>query len=181
MTGGSLNILDIYVEGQIKKILPKKVVDFGAGKGKYGKMLKKLLGGGGVKITAVEIFKPTVTFLKNKKIYDKIEKNNLISWLEKNRKRYDLAIFGDVLEHLNKEEIFYVLYLALKNFRNVIFTVPLKNISQGEIDGYKWEKHKAYIRENDFDGFNIVEKHVVRANQNYYKLNCWIENKKFID
>jgi len=176
--GNSLNILDDCVISQIIKINPSTIVDFGAGSGKYGKIIRKIYKNKKKEIFAVEGFKPTVDFLKSENIYDSVHHSLIQDWVKNNKKSYDLAIFGDVLEHLQRREIYKVLNSALKHFNNIILTVPLMNIHQGIIGGNKLEIHRSYLYESDFDRYFIREKHVKRKGENYFKMNIWIEKNK---
>lgn len=180
-TGSSVEILDSYVESQVEKIKPSTIVDFGAGRGKNG-MISRVVMGNSSEVCAVEVFEPLAKKLQEGDVYNSVYHDEIISWIEKNDKKYDLAIFGDVLEHFEKDEIYHILYLALKYFKNIIVNVPLKSIDDKENEGNKWEQHKAYLRDGDFDMYKLVEKHMVRMGKmNYYKMNIWIENKKLID
>jgi hypothetical protein len=174
MSGGSYDLLDGYSRDEYLKINPKTAIDFGAGKGKHGKILRELFPD--IKMGAVEVFEPNM--IGYEYIYDDTYNNNLLDWLERNNKRYDLAVFGDVIEHLPIQHVYYALYMAHKWFNNIIINVPLRNIDQGVVDGNIYERHLSYLRENSFDIYNVVEKHIVRLPQDktYFKMNVWIEN-----
>ena len=110
-------------------------------------------------------------------MYNKVVKSNLIKWLEQNKKQYDVAIFGDVLEHLPKDQIDYALYLSLKHFKNILISVPLGKMEQGDVGGNIYEMHRSTISKNDFDKFNVIEKNV-KSSKNHSMMNVWISNEE---
>jgi len=171
--GKSSHILDQYIKQQIKKIQPKTVVDFGAGKGKYGRMIRNLFKNK-VNITAVEIYPPSIRFIKQQKIYDNVNKSDLINWLNKNDDYYDLAIFGDVLEHLTNREIYHALDLSLKRFNNILIQCPEGIYHQGMVGGNKSEIHRTTIHKNFFDRYLILEKRIKPTKNKRKIMFVWI-------
>lgn len=176
--GGSDDNLDKYVASQIIIIKPDTIVDFGAGSGKYGMMLRNIPECKNCKIIAVEGHLPTVEHLKSLGLYDSVENILIQKWLVRRNPMHDIAIFGDVLEHLTAREIHWVIDKALKYFKNIIICVPLKNIFQGVVSGNKLEVHKCYIMQDFFDSYYIREKHLVMVTQNNFRMNVWIVNNK---
>ena len=174
MTGGSLDLLDGYCREQYIRIKPQSVVDFGAGKGKHGRILRDLFPD--IRIEAVEVFEPNT--IGSEGIYDTTHLQNIVDFCETNKRFYDLAIFGDVLEHLPKEQIYYTMYFANRYFKHVVINVPLRNTDQGVVDGNVYERHLSYITESDFDIYNVIEKHIIGhpSIKNYFKMNILIEN-----
>lgn len=72
-----------------------RILDVGAGAGKYGKLLKKE----GRKIDCVEIFTPYLSTFALGEIYDTIFLGS-VTVFKPLKKQYDLAIFGDVIQAL---------------------------------------------------------------------------------
>jgi len=161
--GGSWTILDFVTRRQIACIQPKTAVDFGAGAGKNGRIVREVLGNA-CRIVAVEGFARTVEKLKKDGIYDQVCGMLISDWLHANAQHHDLAIFGDVLEHLPRREIFRTVRSALKVFGEIIIVVPLCDVCQGTEYGNALEVHRAYIDERYFDCFNPVEKHIIKDN-----------------
>jgi hypothetical protein len=176
--GKSIDCLDKYVASQIIIIRPDTAVDFGAGGGKYGKMIRSIPECKNCKIVAVEGYLPTVEHLKSLGIYDSVENILIQKWFDGKDQMYDVAIFGDVLEHLTAGEIRKVIGKALKCFKNIIICVPLRNILQDVIYGNELEVHKTYVVEDFFKPYFIREKHLVMVDRNYFKMNIWIVNYK---
>lgn len=178
--GTSHPTMDFFVEEQIKKINPAKIVDFGAGTGKYGIMLRKIYGKK-ADITAVEIFTKTCNFLKKNKIYNCVVRSSILDWLKNNKDSYDLAIFGDVLEHLDsKRDLRSVLDTSLNFFKHIIIVSPLGIEKQEAIGGNIYEEHKIIITEDLFQDYNVKEKNIKevklppRASERIFKINLWL-------
>lgn len=110
----------------------KRIIDFGPGCGTYPKLL-------GYKYywTGVEIFEPYVKQYHLKIMYDKIIIGDLrnVDWPEA-----DLLIFGDVLEHLTKEDVLHVIEKT-KPYPHVIVSLPLGSWPQGPSEGNEAEAH----------------------------------------
>lgn len=166
--GSSAYYLDYVLEKQLLEIAPKRIVDFGAGAGKNGKIAKKMLGDS-VHTVAVEGFQPTAEMLRSSGVYTEVCHDLIQNWLKNNPERYDLAIFGDVLEHLSVPEIRWVMRKCLRQFNNVIVIVPLCDIFQDEKYGNKLEIHKSYITESFFNRYNPEEKHI-KVDRWYYTI-----------
>jgi hypothetical protein len=176
--GGSLEIKDDYVRQQIARVQPRTVVDFGAGLGKMGELCREVLGPE-PHLTAVEGCAKTITPLREKGIYDRIDVAFLQDWIRANSARFDLAIFGDVLEHLTRREALRSLDRMLLFAHNVIVTVPLRNLHQDGNEVNPLEEHKAYFTERCFDRrYLIREKHLVTPDPGYVVLNCWLTGRK---
>lgn len=159
--GGSWTTLDFVTRYQIECIQPKTVVDFGAGAGKNGKLVREVLGSA-CQLVAVEGYARTVEKLKKDGVYDQVCGMLIKDWLHSDAQHHDLAIFGDVLEHLPRREIFKTVRRALQVFGDIIIVVPLYDVCQGAAYGNALEIHRAYIDEQYFDRFNPVEKHIIK-------------------
>jgi hypothetical protein len=170
--GSSDTTLDYISQAQIQSVAPARVVDFGAGAGKYGRLIRAVRGKD-CHITAVDGFVKTAEYLSRNKDYDVACCALIGEWLASNTRQYDLAIFGDVLEHLSRREIFQTLRQARKWFNEIILVVPLFDVSQNAVYGNSLETHRAYISERYFDHLNPLEKHVVRTDK-YVMMNIRI-------
>lgn len=157
--GTSSTILDYVLRHQLAEIKPKEIVDFGAGGGKNGSLVRDLLGND-CRLIAVEGYEKTARMLGEQGIYDEVHHKLLQEWLEGNSQRKDLAIFGDVLEHLPRNEIYRALDTSLKSFAHVIVVAPLHELFQGELYGNMLEVHRTYITSRFFDRYNPIEKHI---------------------
>jgi hypothetical protein len=160
--GTSTTVCDYIVVHQLEEHRPATIVDFGAGAGKNGWLARQALGES-VRITAVEGFLKTAAMLAQEKTYDQVDGQLIQDWIATNRERYDLAIFGDVLEHLTKAEIDPVMAHCLRHFKVIIVICPLHEIFQDEVYGNELEIHHTYVTEDFFDGYGYQEKHIVRS------------------
>ncbi len=162
--GTSDTVLDFITLEQVKRIRPADIVDFGAGAGKYGRLLRGALGDA-VKITAVEGFPAAAEALRQNRDYDAVDGMLIHDWFKVNTNRRGLAIFGDVLEHLPRREIFWTLAQAVRWFDEVVVVVPLFDVCQETVYGNELEIHRAFIDACYFDWMNPVEKHIVRTSE----------------
>lgn len=160
--GTSETTLDFITTEQIKAIQPATIVDFGAGGGKYGCLLRETLGRS-PKITAVDGFPATAEALRQNKDYDTVDCMLIHDWFANNTIHRNLAIFGDVLEHLTRREIFWTLKQAMHWFDEIIVVVPLFHVHQDTVYGNELETHRAFIDERYFDRLNPVEKHIIKT------------------
>jgi hypothetical protein len=159
--GTSVSYLDYVLENQIKRIKPQQIVDFGAGGGKNGLIARQLLNKD-VHLIAVESFENTVSALTAQNTYNKVYHSLIQDWVGfQEPNQLDLAIFGDVLEHLKHREIHMVLKLCIRKFKNIIIVCPLYDIFQGEVYGNPLETHQTYIKSTFFDHYKPVEKHII--------------------
>jgi hypothetical protein len=171
--GTSMTVCDYILVHQIEELRPLCIVDFGAGAGKNGQIVRATLGDS-VRITAVEGHPKTARMLASQKVYDQVDEALIQDWMTANRNQYDLAIFGDVLEHLTTGEIHRVMSRCLKSFKAIIIVCPLHEIFQDEAYGNPLEIHHSYITEDFFDRYDCREKHIVRS-------GAWIIMNVLID
>ncbi len=160
--GSSATLLDYVLKQQVADIGPKEIVDFGAGGGKNGRLMREVLGND-CKLVAVEGYEKTAQMLGEQGIYDEVRHDLLQKWLEENSEHRDLAIFGDVLEHLTHKQIYRVLDDSLKSFDHVIVVAPLHDLFQDASYGNTLEIHRTYITSRFFDRYNPIEKHIAKS------------------
>lgn len=116
----------------------RRILDVGAGAGAYGKLIRECWDEankisnieydvaleGSLQLEAVEIFEPYVERFKLKEIYDEIHINSVRNILYTGL--YDLVIFGDVLEHMNKEEAIEVWDTLKRSSKFLYLSMPCK-------------------------------------------------------
>ena len=157
--GNSIGVLDYVFRQQASTIKPRTVVDFGAGGGKKGRLLREVLGKS-ARLIAIEGCAATAQMLRGQDVYDEVHCELLQTWILGAAERYDLATFGDVLEHLTPREVHRVIRQAQRQFSEIILTVPLGDVTQGEIYGNPLEVHRTCITGGFFDRYKPVEKHI---------------------
>jgi hypothetical protein len=158
--GSSETVLDYVVRRQIDRLQPKTVVDFGAGAGKNGRIVRETLGHE-VRVTAIEGFERTAQMLTVDGPYDEVRQMLIEDWIGTDSGEYDLAIFGDVLEHLTPRQIHTTLRACATRFKAIIVVSPLHDIFQESWYGNPLEVHRSYITSDFFDRYGPAEKHVV--------------------
>ena len=158
--GASVTICDYILAHQIKEINPHTIVDFGAGNGKNSKIARNVTGKN-CRMIAVEGFHKTAKMLLTKNYYDEVHNDLLQNWIAKDTHHYELAIFGDVLEHLKPNQIYSVIKKSIKKFDHLIIITPLHDLYQGVLYSNNLEIHRTYITCDYFDRFFPIEKHIV--------------------
>ncbi len=173
--GTSGTWLDYILRHQLAETRPASVVDFGAGDGKNGRMIRDVLGTG-CRTVAIEGFTPTVRMLESSGLYDEVHEALIQAWSEGNTVTYDLALFGDVLEHLTPREIHRVIRNCLPKFRELIVVVPLCHNQQDAVGGNRLEIHRSYVTPRAFRRYRPVEQHIVHAGYMDY-MNVRIDSR----
>lgn len=132
---------DVLIDHIVFKLKPTSVLDVGAGAGKNGKLIRSK--GYTGQLDAVE---PTASYVEQfslEQTYNKIYPVDLRTFLDTEHKfKYDVAVFGDVLEHFYRSQVIdyldYVLYKV--NWAIVIWP----NFVPQEDDGNNpYEIHKS--------------------------------------
>jgi predicted SAM-dependent methyltransferase len=115
---------------------------------------------------AIEGHKKTADMLTKEKLYDEVHQIFIQDWISStNKEVFDLAIFGDVLEHLEPKEIRRVIDQCIRFFKEIIVICPLYDIFQDDSYRNPVEVHQTYITSTFFDRYNPVEKHIIRGEE----------------
>jgi hypothetical protein len=129
----------------INKYPPKStILDVGAGSGTYALLL-----GDYFELDAVEVYKPSAEYIEGR--YRKVYNEDIRDF---KYKRYDVIIFGDILEHLEVNEAQKVLGYAIPRCNEIIVAVPYQ-YKQGAIYGNDYEIHK----QDDLTPENVIERY----------------------
>lgn len=169
--GSSSSLCDYILEHQLEELRPRHIVDFGAGGGKNGRIARRILPDH-VRLIAVEGYEKTAQMLSADGPYNRVYHSLIQDWVFNNSDVYDLALFGDVLEHLKPKQIHTVIRHCLSKFKDIVVVCPLHDIFQDEAYGNPLEVHQAYITNKFFDRYNCIEKHIVKG-----KLNVRIQSR----
>lgn len=120
----------------------KNIIDIGPGAGTYPVLFKNtnnlLIN---AKWVAVEAWKPYISEYNLEEKYDIIYNEDARTFDWNKVKDFDLAIFGDVLEHMTKEEAQSLVSVALNYCKYVIISIPIKHMPQGAEYGNPFEIH----------------------------------------
>jgi SAM-dependent methyltransferase len=125
---------------------PRTVLDVGAGYGKYGFLAREF--GDAERVDAIDVTEPRF------KAYDHVwlgDLREIERLLPADAPRYDLALFIDVIEHLEKPEAYALLDRLVARARKVLITTPWGFRPQ-EIPGMPYETHRSGWLPWDFGG-----------------------------
>ena len=152
------------VKNIVNKYGIKKVFDVGVGAGKYGKLLNGIA-------TTIDGCEPEGVYIEKLKptgyrnIYNEYFDVPLLDKIEKERK-YDLVIFGDMLEHVSHSKVFDLLDIAYYLSKFTLILTPLE-CPQGAVilndidpNPKPTERHISFIRPQDiFQKYEVLEYH----------------------
>lgn len=119
----------------------KTVVDVGCGKGTYPHLLRKH----NLKWIGIEIYEPYIEEFNLREMYSEIILGDIITCELPDA---DCIIFGDVLEHLPKENAKEVLTRAEAKYKHIIVSIPI-NYEQGPWKGNIHETHRSIWMEEE--------------------------------
>ena len=139
-------------------------LDVGACDGKYYDLL-----GDHFTMDAVEIFAPNVETHRLREKYRYVFVGDIMDY-NYHKGDYDVAIFGDVIEHMTIAEAQHVLEKARKKCKEVIVAVPYM-WPQGALYGNQHERHlqpdlTPELFEKRYPGFTVMYK---QYNYGYYR------------
>lgn len=124
-----------YIRNILSRVRRDKILDVGVGSGTYAKMLPDS------QFTGIEIWEPYVERFNLKALY-----KDLI--IEDARKvdysalgHFDVAIAGDVLEHMTEDEAKALVDNLKKICDTLIISIPIGHYPQGESEGNPHEQH----------------------------------------
>jgi len=158
---------------------PNKVLDIGAGFGKYGFLTREFLelwdGRETIDnwqrtIEGVEAFENYLTPVHDY-IYDKIHKGTIQETLPSLGDDYDMIMMIDVFEHFDYDEGVQILKDCLKKSKYILMSIPRDIGDQGEAFENPLEEHKFQWRAKHFKDFGPVY-----FLPNPYSLICLIGN-----
>lgn len=120
----------------IDKIKPASLLDIGAGKGIYGTLAR--IAHEVAVIDAVEAWEPYITEYNLHDIYNNVYN---VDVRDVEDFAYDVVVFGDVLEHMTKEEALAVWDRCSKEATHAIISIPIVHYPQGHLHGNPYEEH----------------------------------------
>lgn len=116
----------------------RSVLDVGAGAGNWYDALRHA--GFAGQVHAVEVWAPYVTEYELPDRYDRVWTDDIRLWGKARFAWYDVVIFGDVLEHMSKDEAVEVWHRA-GMAPHATIAIPIVHYCQGHLNGNPYEEH----------------------------------------
>ena len=129
----STRVFDSDVVQLVRQLAPERVLDIGAGAGKWGQILRRMVG----EIDAVEIHEPYVGRFQLRRFYGSVYIQDAADC---DVSGYNLVILGDVLEHMTVADARALLDRCEAARVGVLVLVPFL-LPQGASHGNEHERH----------------------------------------
>ena len=119
---------------------PARILDVGAGSGTYIKALRAAGLPDAVRVDAVEVWRPYIDQFNLLSLYDDVYEQDIRQWPASAYARYDVVIFGDVLEHMSRIDA-VVVWQRAADARMRVLSIPIIPYPQGALNGNPYEVH----------------------------------------
>lgn len=116
-----------------QKLKPQKGLDIGCGSGTYARFFPQL------NWTGVEVWEPYVDKFSLDRLYERFILADAREWTPDDH--YDVAIAGDVLEHMTADEAVSLMGKLKGCSDYVIVSIPVVHYPQDELGGNPYERH----------------------------------------
>lgn len=143
----------------LRRIQPRRVLDVGVGFGRWGIAVREFCevwegrvdpASWRVEVEGIEAFAPNIAPW-HEHFYSRVHLGDARERLPALEGRWDVIIFGDVLEHMEREEAMRLIDLSLDRSAYVLVNIPLGDQHvQGEAYGNPYEQHRSTWRVEDF-------------------------------
>lgn len=142
--GSSSEYGKTYTNGMLRQLnmmgLLESIVDVGAGSGTYKKLMATDLPDD-VEWTGIEVWEPNITEFNLNDLYDGVIAQDVRKFNFENLANRDLVLFGDILEHMTKEEAIAVTDNCLEHCKSLMISIPIVHYPQGAEHGNPYEEH----------------------------------------
>lgn len=115
------------------------IVDVGCGQGQYHDLMAPSLPG--VRWVGVEVWEPYVERFCLRRKYDQLVVADVRAFDFSAVAPVSAVLFGDILEHMTKEEAIATVERARAVAPYVLLSIPVVHFPQGEIEGNPYEVH----------------------------------------
>ena len=144
----------------------KHTIDLGCGTGLCGAILREV----SEHLTGVDISAKMLDQAKSKGIYDQLVEAELITFLQHNEQKYELAVAGDVLPYFGAlDPLFTAIHQRLSSGGLFIFTHEISEQQPWQLqDSARFSHHPEYIKTLCVqEGFKLMfQENVVARQQN---------------
>tara|TARA_R110000803_G_C11984313_1_gene321130 strand:+ start:943 stop:1467 length:525 start_codon:yes stop_codon:yes gene_type:complete len=131
-----------------------RVLDIGAGMGKWSSLIR----GNTQSIHAVEAHAPYIEKFSLRSLYDKVYNQDIRFF--NYEEEYDVAILGDVLEHLEYEDAIETILVLKNKVSCILLTIPITIcIQDGSVYGNDYETHRYQWSDKEIQqvlGFKLI-------------------------
>lgn len=114
----------------------KTILDVGAGSGTYSEALSKA--NISVDIDAIEVWKP---YIEEFNLVNKYNNVYEVDVRNHDNFKYDVVIFGDILEHMTEDQALAVWDKVSKQAKYAVIAIPIIHYHQPPINGNPYEEH----------------------------------------
>ena len=125
-----------WVIETLQKLKLTSMLDVGAGAGTYAHIFAQHFPQ--VERFAVEAWTPYINEFELQRIYTEVFNHDIREHLYFT---YDIVIFGDVLEHMTKEEALIVWGKVAKKAKYALISIPIVHYPQDDVHGNPFERH----------------------------------------
>jgi SAM-dependent methyltransferase len=119
-----------------------RILDIGCGSGTYPRLIKQEFGlCKDSEWVGVEAWASYITEFKLESLYDRVINCDAreLDWSDMGH--FDVAIAGDVLEHMTKQQAIDLVESVLDHSNWLIISIPIRYMPQDDIDGNPFEVH----------------------------------------
>lgn len=150
---------------KISELRPSSFLDIGPGAGKYGKLVREH--SPSTIRHAVEIWAPYIKQFNLEQLYHKVyvcDARIFFSY------KYDLVVFGDILEHMTREEAVALWQVVSSNAKSAIISMPIIHYPQsGEENPFQEHVKDDWTHEEIMSTFSkIVEFETYEETGSYF-------------
>lgn len=136
-----------WMANQIHQLAPaNKILDIGCGAGAYARLCQQV-GVRPTELVGLDIFAMYAGVYDLQSKYDRLIFADVRDWAWETA---DLAILGDVVEHMHRNEAIKVVEDALDACDNVLVSLPIVVWEQGECYGNPHEAHLHHWSDEEF-------------------------------
>lgn len=139
LRGGKPETAQWFAENQDKI---ERVLDIGAGSGTYARLVKQEFGiCQSAEWIAVEAWPDYIEKFKLDTLYDQVINQDVRTLDWSSMGCFSVAIAGDVLEHMTKQQAQDLVEKVLDHAHTLIISIPIVYMPQDEIEGNPFEVH----------------------------------------